>query len=111
MREQTGLVLDNTVVDVSQDGLTHISLINMSGIMQTIPERTVVGEAQAAVVVTPESGPSDVPSTTIRKLSSSQQKERRKKLLEILQLHDVPQSDVRLVGQLAILVLVIRNKT
>ena len=94
LREQTGLVLENTVVDVPQDGLTHISLINMSGIMQTIPERTVVGEAQAAVVVTPESGPSDVPSTTIRKLSSSQEKERRKKLLEILQLHDVPQSDV-----------------
>ena len=66
----------------------------MSGLTQKLPEEFVVGEAQAAEVVTPEDGPS---GPVIRRLSSSQDEERRKKLLERIQLQGVPDADA---GQL-----------
>ena len=91
--EKTGLVLENAVVNASRDGTPHLVITNMSGFTQRVPEGTVVGDAQIAEVVTTEPGPIDVSSADVRRLSSSQDDQRRKKLLETLRLPSVPQSD------------------
>ena len=71
-----------------------MTIVNISGLTQKLSEEFVVGEVQAAEVVIPEhchSGP------VIRRLSLSQDEERRKKLLERIQLQEVPDADA---GQL-----------
>jgi hypothetical protein len=90
---ETGLVLENAVVNAPADGIAHLVVTNMSGLTQRVLEGTVVGEAQAAEVVTTESGGADAPSVDIWRLSSSQDEGRRKELLETLQLQDVPKLD------------------
>ena len=92
--EEAGLILEDAVVATPYDGVTSVTIVNMSGLTQKLPEEFVVGEAQAAEVVTPEDGPS---GPVIRRFSSSQDKERRKKLLERIQLQGVPDADA---GQL-----------
>ena len=91
--DRTGLVLENAVVSASRDGTAHLVITNMTGFTQRVPEGTVVGDAQIAEVVTTEPGPIDASSADVRRLSSSQDDQRRKKLLETLQLPDVPQLD------------------
>ena len=92
--EKTGLVLENAVVNALRDGTAHLIITNMSGFTQRVPEGTVVGDAQIAEVVTTEPGPINVSSADVRRLSSSQNDQRRKKVLETLRLPCVPQSDV-----------------
>ena len=92
--EEAGLILEDAVIATPYDGVTSVTIVNMSGLTQKLPEEFVVGEAQAAEVVTPEDGPS---GPVIRRFSSSQDKERRKKLLERIQLQGVPDADA---GQL-----------
>ena len=89
---EVGLVLEDAVVNATQDGTAQLVITNMSGLTQRVPEGTVVGEAQIAEVVTPEPRSTDALSASVRRLSS-QEGERREKLLELLQLHDVPQSE------------------
>ena len=90
----TGLVTENALVDWPQDGLTSLVVTNMSGFTQRVIEGTVVGEAQIAEVLTPESTTSGTHSANVWRLSS-QDEERRKKLLEMLPLRDVPASDAQ----------------
>ena len=92
--EEAGLILEDAVVTTPCDGVTYVTIMNMSGLTQKLSEESVVGEAQAAEVVTPEDGAS---GPVIRRLSSSQDEERRKKLLERIQLQGVPDADA---GQL-----------
>ena len=90
--KETGLVLEDGLVTTS-DGLTPLVITNMSGITQQLSEGTVVGEAQEAevVVATPESNINDTPAeSSVRKLSCSNEEERRKKMV---QLTDVPQTE------------------
>ena len=89
---EVGLVLEDAMVNATQDGTAQLVITNMSGLTQRVPEGTVVGEAQIAEVVTPEPRSTDALSASVRRLSS-QEGERREKLLELLQLHDVPQSE------------------
>ena len=57
----TGLILESAVVDTSRKGTTHLVITNMSGLTQRISEGTIVGEAQAAEVITPEAGGTGAP--------------------------------------------------
>jgi len=81
------------VVHAPCDGTTQLVITNMSGITQRVPEGAVVGEAQIAEVVTPVPNSTNAQSASIRKLSPSQDGERRRRLLESLQLYEVPPSD------------------
>ena len=88
-------MLEDGLVTTS-DGLAPLVITNMSGITQQLSEGTVVGEAQEAevVVATPESNINDTPAeSSVRKLSCSNEEERRKKILEMVQLTDVPQTE------------------
>ena len=53
-------------------GTTHLVITNMSGLTQRISEGTIVGEAQAAEVITPEAGGTGAPLVDVRKLTSAQ---------------------------------------
>ena len=76
--EQTGLVLEDAVVHTPRDGTTHLVLTNMSGLTRRVPGGTVVGEAQGAVVITPEPRQVDTPPVDVRRLSSALDEDRRK---------------------------------
>ena len=78
------------MVNSPQDGLAHLVVTNMSGLTQRMAEGTIIGEAQIAEVLTSEPSPVDATSANVRRLSSSQDEERRKKLL---QLQEIPESD------------------
>ena len=65
----------------------------MSGLTQRVTEGTVIGEAQIAEVLTSEPVSGEFTPARARRLSSSQDEERRKKLLKMLQLQEVPGSD------------------
>ena len=53
--EEVGLILEDAVVATPCDGVTYVTIVNMSGLTQKLPEEFVVGEAHAAEVVTPRS--------------------------------------------------------
>ena len=85
---KTGMVVENAVVNLPQDDLAHL-------VIRPHPESdkgTVILEAQIAEVLTSEPVSSDFTPATVRRLSS-QDEERRKKLLEMLQLQEVPGYD------------------
>ena len=88
--EDTGLVLEDAVVDASPDGTTFLVISNMTGLTQRAPEGTVIGQAQVAEVLSPDD---DAPPASVRRLSSSQDNERRERLLDTLPLRDIPDSD------------------
>ena len=88
--EDTGLVLEDAVVDASPDGTTFLVISNMTGLTQRAPEGTVIGQAQVAKVLSPDD---DTPPASVRRLSSSQDNERRERLLNTLPLRDIPDSD------------------
>ena len=92
---RTGLVVENAVVTAPQDSFTCLVITNPSGFTQRITEGTVVGEAQIAEVLTSDAEPDSTvdESASVRTLSSSREEWRKKKLLEVLQLQDVPQPD------------------
>ena len=52
-----------------------------------------MGEAQAAEVITPEAGETGAPLVDVRKLTSAQDEDRRRTLMELLPLRRVPQTD------------------
>lgn len=83
------------MVNSPRDGLTHLVIANMSGLTQRIEEGTVIGEAQTAEVLISKPVSGDIPLAHIRRLSSSRDEERRKRLLKMLQLTDVPESDAK----------------
>ena len=89
----TGLILESAVVDTSRKGTTHLVITNMSDLTQRISEGTIVGEAQAAEVITPEAGETGAPLVDVRKLTSAQDEDRRRTLMELLPLRRVPQTD------------------
>ena len=89
----TGLILESAVVDTSRKGTTHLVITNMSGLTQRISEGTIVGEAQAAEVITPEAGGTGAPLVDVQKLTSAQDEDRRRTLMELLPLRHVPQTD------------------
>ena len=64
--EEAGLILEDAVVTTPCDGVTYVTIVNMSGLTQKLPEESVVGEAHAAEVITPEDGAS---GPVIRRLS------------------------------------------
>ena len=92
---RTGLVVEDAIVTAPQDSFTCLVITNPSGFTQRITKGTVVGEAQIAEVLTPDAEPDSTvdESASVRTLSSSQEEWRKKKLLEMLQLQDVPQPD------------------
>ena len=75
-------------MDTSRKGTTHLVITNMSGLTQRISEGTIVGEAQAAEV-----GETGAPLVDVRKLTSAQDEDRRRTLMELLPLRHVPQTD------------------
>ena len=93
--KESGLVLEDAVVDAPEDGTACVVITNMTGLTQRVSEGTTLGEAQAAEVVTADPQATDSAQSCIRRLSSTQIKERRAKLLEALQLKGahVPHSD------------------
>ena len=93
--KESGLVLEDAVIDAPEDGTACVVITNMTGLTQRVSEGTTLGEAQAAEVVTADPQPTDSGQSRIRRLSSTQIKERRAKLLEALQLKSahVPHSD------------------
>ena len=91
--KETGLVLEDAIVDTPRDGITQLVIVNMSGLTQRVPEGTIVGEAQAAEVVTPEPRKATIPLVDVRRLCSSEDEDRRKELMEVLPLQHVPPSD------------------
>ena len=91
--EKAGLITENALINYPHDGLTSLVINNMSGFTQRVTEGTIVGEAQAAEVLVPEPLPNESQPTDVRRLSSCQGEERRKKLLDVLQLQNVPASD------------------
>ena len=90
LSEDTGLVLEDALVRTSPEGAALLVISNMTGLTQKAPAGTVVGEAHVAEVVIPDGNPQPV---DIWRLSSSEDQQRRKKLLEVLPLEDVPHSD------------------
>lgn len=60
-----------------------------------VSEETLIGEAWAAEVVTSTPQTAVGSPVTVRRLSSPQDDERRRKLLEVLRLQDVPQADAK----------------
>ena len=93
--KESGLVLEDAVIDTPGDGTACVVITNMTGLTQRVSEGTTLGEAQAAEVVTADPQPTDSSQSRIQRLSSTQIKERRAKLLEALQLKGahVPHSD------------------
>ena len=91
--KKAGLITENAVINYPHDGLTSLVITNMSGFTQRVTEGTIVGEAQAAEVLVLEPLPNESQPTNVRRLSSCQDEERRKKLLDVLQLQDMPASD------------------
>ena len=92
---ESGLVLEDAVVSVGKDGLTRVVLINLSGLTQTIPGGTLVGGAyHADILEEPELElTSRKHSPVVRKLSNSQGQWRKKKLLEVVHLPEMPLSN------------------
>ena len=90
--EDTGLVLEDTVVNTAADGTTLLVISNMTGLTQRALEGTVVGQAEVAEVVTPDA---NTHPARVRRLSSFQDDERRKKLLDVLPLQDISDSDAK----------------
>ena len=95
--KETGVVVEDAIVSAAEDGLTRLVITNLSGLTQTVPAGTLLGLAQTgAEVLTPgpESEIIEANVADVKSLSSSEEEWRRKKLLEELDLQDVPQSDV-----------------
>lgn len=90
LQPNTGLVLEDALVTPTNSGDALLVISNMTGLTQRALGGTVIGRAQAVEVVTPD--PS-ARSANVRRLSSTQDEERREKLLDILQLQGVPHSD------------------
>ena len=95
IEKETGLVVEDAVVSTTADCLAQLVITNLSGFTQRLPEGTPIGCAEAVDVLTPAP---EVASTygsmaDVKKLSSSQEEWRRKKLLEEVHLHNVPASD------------------
>ena len=97
VEKETGIIVEDAVVSAPKDGLTHVVVSNLTGFTQTVPEGTFLCGAQIADVVTPDPEPESATedAANVKKLSSPQEEWRRRKLLEIVQLQDVPQDDAR----------------
>ena len=95
--KETGLTLEDAVVSPPGDGATRVVITNMTGLTQQLSEGTVIGEVHIAEVVDPGPNSGDARSVSVRRLSSSQEEDRRTKLLGRLPLQEVPQSEA---GQL-----------
>ena len=90
--EDTGLVLEDMVVNTAADGTALLVISNMTGLTQRALEGTVVGQAEVAEVVTPDA---NTHPARVRRLSSFQDDERRKKLPDVLPLQDISDSDAK----------------
>ena len=91
----SGVLMDDAVISVSEDGIAQLVITNLSGITQKIPEGTFLGTAQLIDVVAPSSELIDVKEdmSTVKKITS-QEEWRREKLLQMVQLDGAPQSEV-----------------
>ena len=78
---KTGMVVENAVVNLLQDDLAHLVITNMSGLTQRVTEGIVIGEAQIAEVLTSEPVSGESTPARVRRLSSSQDEERRKSVV------------------------------
>ena len=90
---QTGLVLEDAAVNIPQDGTTHLVTTNMSCLTSRVNKGTVVGEAQVTEVITLEPKHTNVSLVDVWKLSSAQDEDRRKKMMELFPLQHVPEAD------------------
>ena len=91
----SGVLMEDAVISVSEDGIAQLVITNLSGITQKIPEGTFLGTAQLIDVVAPSSELIDVKEdmSTVKKITS-QEEWRREKLLQMVQLDGAPQSEV-----------------
>ena len=85
-------MLEDAVVSVGKDGFTRVVLTNFSGLTQTIPGGTPVGGAYHANVLEEPELESNFrkDSLVVRKFSNSQGQWRKKKLLEVVHLTEMP---------------------
>ena len=89
---EDGLVLEDALVHTSKDGYIQLVLSNMSGLTQRVSEGTILGEAQCVEVLAPTADVDGDTQVSVQKVSSVDE-QRKKQLLELLQLRDVPTSD------------------
>jgi hypothetical protein len=91
----TGVLVEDAVISVSEDGIAQLVNTHLSEITQKVPKGTFLGTAQLIEVVAPSSELVLVNEdmSTVKKITS-QEEWRREKLLQMVQLDGAPQSEV-----------------
>ncbi len=85
-------MIEDAVITAPGNGVTQIVVNNCSGVTQCVPEGVCLGEAEMAQVL-PESGEDDLEvsgTATVKWTPSKLDTWRKEKLLETLQLPELP---------------------
>ena len=94
MTLDTGILVDDAVISAAEDGLSQVVVTNVSGITQKVPGGMLLGRAQAIDVVMPDPecvGVSE--EMPMVKKISSRDEQRKKTLLQMVQLEGIPHSE------------------
>lgn len=93
--ELGSLVVESAVVSPPRDGLTQMVVWNKSGFTQQLSKGAVLGVVDNAEVLDAPSCEQDTEPVTVSRLDSSAQESRKKKLLEMLKLADLPPDELQ----------------
>ena len=96
IKEETGLTVEDAVINAPRSGVAQIVVSNRSGFIQYAPTGACLGEAETAQVLPVsepgESTPNRAQIVTVKQTTSETEAWRREKLLETIELpphHDV----------------------
>ena len=95
--EMSGLTLEEAVIAQQENGFAKLVITNCSGFTQTLAGGTCVGLAEQVEVVDPESDEdqdTDVELASIRRVTSLTAEERKRLLLETINLPNLPDAEL-----------------
>ena len=103
VERETGLTVEDVVITAPENGVAKLIVTNCSGFTQSVPRGTYLGEAEVAEVlatVEPDKNePSSAEAVTVKRTTFSSEAWRREKLMETLELPDLPPPDLRLLRE------------
>ena len=103
VERETGLTVEDAVITAPENGVAKLIVTNCSGFTQSVPRGTYLGEAEVAEVlatVEPDKNePSSAEAVTVKRTTFSSEAWRREKLMETLELPDLPPPDLRLLRE------------
>ena len=97
VEQRTGLQIEDTLLQPDRDGFATLCISNSRGFVGSVEEGTVVGKASEAVVVEPTMSDTSAPihllDTSVRRVSASNDQQRREELLKLIGEPDLPKAE------------------